>query len=112
MLGDRRVIGDLRGVHVGLGDQLSLLELLLPAEVSPPVHHGHLGLGGLRVGHRQGGPRVLEVRAGLGQHGPLVEHRGLRRLDLGRGLVDLGLKDLGVDPRDDLSLVTCELKSA
>jgi len=50
VLGHRRIIGDLRGVDIGLGDQLPLFQHLLAAEIPPPVRHGHLGLDGLGVG--------------------------------------------------------------
>jgi hypothetical protein len=45
VLGHRRIVGNLGGVDGSLGDQLSLPELLLSAEIPLPVRHGHLGLG-------------------------------------------------------------------
>ena len=105
VLGDGGVVGDLGGILVHLRDQLLLPQLALAQEVAAAVNHGYLRLGRLGARRRQGGPGVLQVRAGLLHHGLLVEHLGARGVDLGLGLIDLGLEDVRVDASDDLPLL-------
>ena len=105
VLGDGRVVGHLGGVLVRLSDQLLLPQLALAQEVAATVHHGHLRLGRLGARRGEGGAGVFQVRPRLLHHRALVEHLGPRGLDLGLGLVDLGLEDVRVDARDDLPLL-------
>ena len=67
--------------------------------------HRDLRLGGLGPGDGQRGAGIAEVGPGSLDGGLLVEHGGLRGVDLRLGLVDLGLEDLGVDAGDDLVLL-------
>ena len=105
MLGHRGVVDGLRGVLVGLGDEALDAQVALPPEVALGVDDRHLTLGGLGAGDGQGRARIVEVGPGTLHRGLLVEHRGLRGLDLRLGLVHLGLEGLRVDAGDDLALL-------
>ena len=71
----------LRGVEVGLGDELSLAELLLAAEVAPAVDHRHLRLDGLGVSRGERGPGIGQIGAGLLDRRLLVRDGGLGGVD-------------------------------
>src|SRR5258705_455514 len=76
----------------------------LAAEVALAVHHRHLRLERLGVGRREGGARALLIGPRLFDDRLLVEDHGLRPVELGLGLVDLRLEEIGVDAGDDLPL--------
>ena len=95
----------LGGVLVAPGDELPRQELGLVIQVAPGVEEGDLSLCGLGPGARQRcagvvnvGPRPLDV-------GRLVQHRGVGALEVGLGLTDLRLEDVGIDAGDELVLL-------
>ena len=105
VLGQRGVVHRLRGILVRLGDEPLDAQVALPPQVALGIDDRHLPLGGLGAGDGLGRARVAEVGPGALHGGLLVEHRGLRGIDLRFRLVDLGLEDLRVDAGDDLALL-------
>ena len=101
----QRIMGGLGGVLVALGDELFPPELGLANHIALRVQDGDLGLRSLSPAHGQSGARALHICPGPFHEGLLVQDGGGRRFDIRLGLIDLRLKDVGVDARDELILL-------